>query len=206
MESLPSHIQRDSIRPHSGSKYLWLATIAVPSTPTQRIAQNTEEVTYNGNTFKPESMEVGSQPRSGDGALPEIVLQVSALNEVLYEIIRSAQGALGAPVQLIKVNDQLLDSSVAALEADFELLQSKADDEWIYFTLGTINPAHQRYPLRDYSSSICPWAHPDHFKGVRCQYSGGDTTCTGTLEDCYTKTNQVHWGGEIGMDEIGMQL
>ena len=123
------------------------------------------------------------------------------------EQYRDGFGPFPAGLEIIEYgNTDALDASIPALEADYELLASHADENWLYFTLGIPNPMGQRYPLRDYSSSICPWAHPDHFKGVRCQYAGGDGSCTGTLEDCNTKGNAVYWGGEIGMDPVGMSI
>ena len=206
MENLPSSLQWDLIRPNLGNQWLWLCKFVVSTKPTQYYARNTEDVTYDSQAYGKMPFEVGGQVRSGEGSIPEVVLQVSALNEVLYDIVRSTQGAVGSAVKLIKVNSDFLATDISALEADYELMASQADDDWIYFTLGVPNPMKQRFPLRDYSSSICPWAHPDHFKGVRCGYAGADPTCDGTLEDCITKSNETMWGGEIGMDPIGMMV
>lgn len=206
MEDLPAHTQWDSIRPNRPNQWLWLCEFVVATKPEQDYARNPEAVTYDGKSYEPMSMEVGGQLRSGDGSIPEVTLQVSALNETLYSIVEDTQGAVGSDVKLIKVNTETLASAIPALEADYELMVSQADDNWISFILGVPNPMNQRYPVRDYNSSLCPWAHPDHFKGVRCQYAGGDTTCTGTLEACIAKNNQTYWGGQVGMDPMGMEI
>ena len=206
MEDLTPQLQQKSIGPNTGDKWLWLCKFVVATHPTQRIARDTKDVTYNSEVFEKMSLQVGSQTKGGDGSIPEVVLKVSALNETLYHIIEATNGAVGSDVQLIKVNTDVLDASVPALEADYELLASQADDDWMTFTLGVPNPMKQRYSLRDYSSSICPWAHPDLFKGVRCGYAAGDPTCTGTLEDCISKSNEIRWGAFIGMDPVGMTI
>ncbi len=206
MEDLTPQLQWDRIRPNAGGKWLWICKFTVASHPTQRYARNTEDVTYNAEVYEKMPMEVGGQAKSGEGSIPEVTLQVSALNEAMYQIITATQGAVGSDVALTKVNTEATSSSIPALEADYELLASQVDDEWITFTLGVPNPMNQRYPLRDYSSSVCPWAHPTLFKGVHCKYAGGDSSCDGTLEDCITKSNATNWGGKIGMDPVGMSM
>jgi phage-related protein len=205
METLPSSLQWRITRQNLGDAYLWLVKIAVTGQLTQYAARNVEAVTYNGQEYPAEALEVDGMVRSGDGGIPEVRLQVSRLNEVLYQIVRNAQGAYGADVQVIKVNDQELSSQIAALEFDFELQAAQADSEWIYFTLGVPNPLQQAFPLLKFDADICPYKDPGRFKGPKCQYAGGDTTCDGTLEDCRSKSNQTNWGGEAGMDQVGMR-
>ena len=89
---------------------------------------------------------------------------------------------------------------------DYDILQAFSDSEWITIEIGIPNPLTQRL-LQDYfSSTICPEAKPSRFKGPKCQYAGGDATCTGKLSDCRTKGNAVHWGGEIGLDANVVRL
>ena len=86
------------------------------------------------------------------------------------------------------------------MEFDYDALQADSDSEWITLTLGVPNVLSQRYPLDKYSYSLCPEATPSRFKGPVCQYTGGDTTCTGSFEDCKTKGHEAYWGGELGLD------
>ena len=206
MESLPSDLQQDLIRTNRGNQWLWLCKFVISNHPTQYYARNTEDVTYNSEEYRKMALEVGTQVKGGDGSIPEVTLKVTALNEVLYQIIQKTQGAIGSDVKLIKVNTDFLSSSISALEADYELMCSQTDEEWMYFTLGVPNPMNQRYPVDDYSSSICPHA-ASRFKEPECQYSGGETSCNGTLEDCRdNKSNAVHWGGFIGLNEFAMEV
>ena len=137
---------------------------------------------------------------SSDGSIPRVTLRTCQdISRKIENIINETEGALGGAVKLIKVNEKFLTSPVEALEADYDLLASESDSEWCTFTLGMPNLLTQRFPLRDYSSSMCPWTPPPLFKGPECQYPGEDPTCTGTFEDCYIKDNAVHWGGELGL-------
>ncbi len=206
--TLPTgQFQQDLIKPVVAEQaWLWACRIAIPSSSTVNYVGNTENIVYDGTTHSKMNLEVGMQQLISDGSIPTVTLKVTSINNTLYDLIQETEGAVGSDVKLIKINSDYIDSSVSALEVDYELLSSQADEEWMYFTLGIPNPMNQRFPLRDYSSSICPWATPYLFKSVRCGYAGADTGCTGTLEDCITKGNQTNWGGFVGLDPAEMTL
>jgi len=198
---IPPVIHKDLIDPYSGGAWLWLCEIAVPGYAVERIARNTEDVRYGGNDFDKFNLQIGEQMFSGDGSIPRVTLRVfQDVNRIIEDMVNETEGALGAGIKLIRVCEKYLDTPISALEADYESLAAESDSEWVTFTLGIPNPLTQRIPLRIYSSSSCPWATPSLFKGPECQYAGADPTCTGTYEDCYTKGNAVHWGGELGLD------
>ncbi len=198
---IPPLMEKDLIDPYSGGAWLWLVSIAIPGQVTRRIARNTENVPYNGYDFEKSNLQIGEQIFSGDGSIPRVTLRVfQDANHIIEDMINETEGALGAHVQLIRVNEKFLNVPVSALEADYDSLASESDTEWVTFTLGMPNPLTQRYPLEIYNSSTCPLATPTLFKGARCQYTGQDSTCTGTYEDCYLKGNAIHFGAELGLD------
>ena len=198
---IPPFMEKDLIDPYSGGAWLWLVEITVPGQAVRRITRNTENVVYDGSTFEAFNLQIGGQTFSGDGSIPRVTLQVfQDADRLIEDMINATEGALGAVVKLIRVNEKFLDIPVAALEADYDNLASQSDTEWITFTLGVPNPLTQRFPLRMYSSSACPWATPMLFKGPECQYAGSDKSCTGTYKDCYAKGNAIHFGAELGLD------
>lgn len=198
---IPPFMHQNLIDPFAGGAWLWAVQIAIAGQDTVRIVRNTEDIRYRGKDFDKFNLQVGEQIFSGDGSIPRVTLRVfQDVNRIVEDLINATEGALGAQVQLIRVNEKFLTSPVSALEFDYDNLAAESDTEWCTFTLGIPNPLTQRFPLRDYSSSICPWTPPPLFKGPRCQYPGDDPTCTGTYEDCYTKGNAVHWGAELGLD------
>ena len=204
--TLPSSFKESLIDPLDKNVWLWLVQLAIPSESTQYVVGNNENVTYDGQLYSADNIEVGARNINSEGNIPTITLRTTALNSTIYELVQRSSGASGADVKLIKVNNAFLATSIPALEADFENLVSRSDEEWIYFTLGVPNPMLKRIPLRDYSSSICPYATPTLFKKSRCRYAGADTTCTGTYEDCLSKGNQTSWGGFIGLDNSSMEV
>lgn len=198
---IPPLMEKDLIDPWASGAWLWLVQIAVPGQATVRIARDTADVHYRGNDFDKFNLQIGDQIFCGDGSIPRITLRVfQDTNRVIEDLINETEGALGAAVKLIRVNEKFLTSPVNALEFDYDSLAAESDTEWCTFTLGIPNLLTQRYPLRIYSSSMCYLAHLTTFKDARCQYAGADPTCTGTYEDCYGKGNAVHWAGELGLD------
>lgn len=200
-QDIPPFMEKDLITPYSGGAWLWLCEIAVPGYDTQYLARNTEDVNYFGKLYKKSNIDIGKQEFSGGGSIPRIQLRISQdPDKVIEGIVNASDGVYGGTVKLIRVNEKYLNYKVAALEINYGMLVAESDAEWVYLTLGIPNPLTQRIPLRVGSSKVCPWALPALFKGPECQYSGSDLVCTGTFEDCYTKGNSTHWGGEIGLD------
>ena len=198
---IPPFMEADLIDPFASGAWLWAVQIAIAGQDTVRIVRNTADIHYGGNDFEKFNLEIGTQIFSGDGSIPRVTLRVfQDINRVVEDLINETEGALGAQVKLIRVNEKWLDTPVTALEFDYNSLASESDSEWVTFTLGIPNLLTQRFPQRIYSSSTCPWATPTLFKGPECQYAGEDGTCTGTHEDCYSKGNAEHWGAEIGLD------
>jgi len=199
--NIPPFMESDLIDPYSGGAWLWLCEIAVPGYATERLARNTEDVPFAGLDYEKFNLQIGEQMFSGDGSIPRVTLRVfQDVNRKIEDLVNETEGALGAQIKLIRVNEKFLDIPVSALEADYDNLASESDTEWVTFTLGIPNPLTQRIPLRIYSSSSCPWATPTLFKGPECQYAGEDPICGGGYEECYQKGNAVHWGGELGLD------
>lgn len=198
---IPPFMQKDLITPYSGGAWLWLCEIAVPGYDNQDLARNTKDVRYAGKDYKKWNFDIGKQTFAGDGSIPRVVLRVGQdPDHVIEDIVNASEGCHDGTVKLIRVNEKFLDYEVEALEVNYGVLVADSDTEWVYFTLGIPNPLTQRIPLNIGSSKICPWAIPGLFKGPRCQYTGDDLTCTGTLNDCNTKGNAHHWGAEIGLD------
>ncbi len=199
--TIPPFMEKDLIDPFASGAWLRLVEIVVPTQDAVYIARNTEDVHYDGHDFEKFNLQISEQMFSSDGSIPRVTLRTfQDISRKIENIINATEGALGGAVKLIKVNEKFLTSPVEALEADYDLLASESDSEWCTFTLGMPNLLTQRFPLRDYSSSMCPWTPPPLFKGPECQYVGEDSTCTGTYDDCYTnKDNAEHWGGELGL-------
>jgi len=204
--SLPDALNQDLIKPNQGNHWLWIAEFVVPTQATRRIARNTDKVTYNGVEYAAANFNMGAQMYSADGSIPTAQIQVMDLNKAFEQMINQTQGALGGTVQVVKVNSDFLGTSIPALEYDYEILAAGSDSESVTFALGIPNPLGQRFPLNEYSATVCPLATPTLFGGCDCGYGGPDTSCTGFWDDCLAKGNGANWGGEHGLNKNTMSV
>ncbi len=206
-KTLTPSVNQDVINPYSGGAWLYLCEIAVPTQSTQFLARNTEDVVYDTQRYTKANVDIGDRVFSGDASIPRVTLRVHQdAGKEIERIVNDTFGALNGTVKVIKVGEKFLAPPIAALEADYDILAAESDTEWVTFTLGIPNPLTQKIPLETYSSSSCRYATPSLFKGCMCQYTGADTSCTGAYDDCRTKGNAVHWGGQIGLDPNGMKI
>jgi len=204
---LSGPINQDVIDPNSGGAWLSLCEIVVPGYATQQLARNTEDVTYNGKSYRKHNLDVGDEVFTGDGSVPRVVLRVfQDIDGAIEQIVNETEGAYGGSVCLIRIGEKFLDAPIPALEADWDILTAESDCDWVTFVLGIPNPLTARVPKNRYSSSACPWARPSRFKGVECGYTGSDATCTGTFTDCVGKGNDARWGGDLGLDPNAVKI
>ena len=198
--TLPANLKRTLLQRNAKETWLWAFELVIPGQTTKRYIDNLEDVVYDSDTFEKQSIKIGQQELSSEGTLPRIVLMVSNINRAMEDIINDSEGAVGGTVKVIKINDQFLDTPIPALEFDYDVMSADSDSDWVTITVGIPNLLTQRFPIDQYSSSMCSEATPSRFKGPKCKYAGGDTTCNGTLLDCISKSNQVNWNGELGLD------
>lgn len=205
--AIPSFMLADLIAPYSGGAWLWLIEVIVPGYDTVRLARNTEDVFYGTHNFPKSSFAVNKQVLSGDGTIPRLALRIAQDETHNLEAIMNATKGMGnGSVKIIRTCEKFSDTPVQDFEAIYGILTAGSDSEWIALSLGIPNPLTQKIPRDLYSSSICPLATPSLFKGVKCRYTGEDTTCTGLFEDCRTKGNAQHWGAELGLDPSSIRV
>lgn len=198
---MPPEMHAALIDPYSGGAWLWLVKINIPGHSAILLARNTEDVVYAGQTYTADNFDVGLAPLAGDGSIPRIMLSVAQdANYTLEDKINATKGAGGGTIRIIRVHEDFLGAIIAELEQTVRILKADSDTKQVVFSLGLPNPLLKKIPLRRYSSKKCPYSWPGLFKGIECQYAGGDGTCTGLYEDCYTKGNAILWGGDLGLD------
>ena len=198
---MPPAMHEDLIDPYVGGAWLWLVEITIPGYSDIRYARNTEDVFYAGRNYPAFNFDVGLGSLVGNGSVPHYSLVIAHDGDyTLEDIINATEGAGGGTITIIRVHEDFLDEYILELVQEVTILTANSDTDNITFQLGIPNPLLKKIPLRRYSSKKCPYALPSLFKGLECQYAGADPICTGKYEDCFTKGNIIHWGGEIGLD------
>lgn len=198
---MPPELHESIIDPYAGGAWLWMVKVTIPGYSPLWYVRNTEDKTYGGKLYTKNNFKIGLATLSGDGSVPRSALVIAQdADYTLEDRINATQGAGGGTVKIIRAHEDFLDKFIIELEQYVGILTANSDANNITFKLGIPNPLQRKIPLRRYSSKTCPYALPSLFKGLECQYTGGDTTCTGKFEDCFDKNNTEHWGGEIGLD------
>lgn len=187
------------------SEHPWLLLLDVGcGGTTLYLVRNTENFVFNGITYEAFPFEIDADKQDTKGQIPSISLRVSNVTRAIQAQIEDHNGLIGETITLRVVNADLPNEVYTDLTFDFEVLNCMATAMWVTFTLGAPNPLNKRVPLYRYMSNFCRYV--SFFKGAECKYAGVDTTCTGTLEDCQSKSNSVNFGGFIGLTPGGIRL
>ena len=201
---LPSDVKQDIVDPFSSGAWFHLVEIVIPGQTTQRIARNTEDVVYSGDTFSAGNFEVSDIEFKSDGSFPRIVVTIPHDRvKTMESILNATYGGDAGSVKVIKAGEDFLDVAIPALEFDYDILSSHSDDKTVSIIVGLPNPLTKKVPQRVYDNNRCPFATPTCFKGPECGYAGADSSCTGTYGDCYTKGNTARWGGDLVLLRTG---
>lgn len=193
------------IDPQQGGAWLWLVQIKLPGYSIIRYARNTEDITYAGNVYTAHNFQNTIPKLTSDGSVARTTIKIAQdASYILENQINALEGrCVGGYVRLIRAHEDYLDNFIEELEYFSPILKAGSNWQWVTLKLGLSDPLRRVIPMRVLSSKMCPYAMPELFRGIECQYAGVDTTCTGLFEDCFTKGNAVHYGGELGLESRG---
>jgi len=199
--TMPPAMHAALIDPYSGGAWLWLVEITISGYDTLYYARNNENIVYGGITYVAYNFDLRMSSLTGGGSVPRTtILFTQDADHILEDRLNATEGGYGGTIKIIRTHEDFLTFAIEELEQTIDILNSESDEKIIAISCGLPNPLLMKVPLRRYSSKLCPYALPGLFKGPECQYAGGDGTCTGKLEDCITKSNATHWGGNLGLD------
>lgn len=204
MITLPALITAEKNKLSATSAWLVLLTITLPDLTVVRIARNSEDVTYQGNTFTAFDFRLDPVSHESKGRLPSVNLTVGNAGRVFQAYIEAQSGIVGSTVLLQVVNSALLSSDFSELDLTFEIQKTSADANYVTFELGVPSPLNKRFPLYRYSGGICNWA--SRFKGAECKYSGVVATCDGRRTTCLSLNNLANYGGFPGLGQGGVRF
>ena len=165
---------------------------------TLRLAANNEDVTYQGNTYVAFSFEVDKPGADGKGGITTLPLRICNVERVLRPYLDAYDGGVGLPVTITIINPALDDGEQSEeLSATLYNLSTDADDSWVNFTLGPINPLNKAFPPDQYIALHCRW---NFSADPRCGYTGPATECERSLTACRALGNSRRFGGFPGLD------
>jgi phage-related protein len=206
MKVIPANLITEKNLLHSPNPWIILLEITLTDGgPTiLRLAKNTEDVDFGGETYTHFPFRLDPIESNADGQIPTVSLKVCNITRVLTPYLNSLDGGMGSTVKVVVVNSELLAEDYTELELEFTVLDCTSDAFWVTWSLGMINPLNRRFPLDRFLATHCTWA--GNFKGAECGYAGAETACDGTYESCIGYGNTARFGGFLGMQSDGIRI
>jgi len=202
MKILPANLILEKNRLSTTGVWVLLLDITLPDTSVIRLARNTEDVVFGGNTYTAFPFEIDANKSNAQGQIPSVALRVSNVTRSLQPYIEQYNGAVGFSIRITVVNSSYLAENYTELQMTFDVLSCLSDSSWVTFNLGAPNPLRRRYPLFRAIANSCNWT----YKGRECNYAGGLTTCKRTLTDCRAHANSARFGGRPGLAAGNIRL
>lgn len=182
---------------NSDSVFLIALEIIIPGLPEHiRVIANTEDITWQGETWQAFPFEMDEITETDAGEVPRIEIKVGNVNREIefylheYDRYCKLNGHQPVVCHIYVVNTLNLDSSDPEVHHEFELVQPKTNPQWATFVLGASNPFNRRFPQRR-MIPVCGWK----FKDNRCQYSGSARNCNKSFARCKALNNSSRFGG-----------
>ena len=197
MLTLPSDLIAEKNKLYSAGSFIELIEIqSTGLSSTVYLANNNEDVAWNGNTWQRFRFESGEFSESDEGETQTVSIKVSNVSRIVQGYIeQTSNGLIGDTIiyRLIHV-DHLNES--AAITTTLTILECVCDEMWVTFTLGLQNFFLRRFPAHIYSRTICRY---EEFGGTACGYSGSSTSCDRRFSTYITLSNSSRFGGQPGI-------
>ena len=189
----------------SGDPWIWLYEIEVPTTPATRLrlAADTDSVTFGTDSegvdlvYSPFPITHNGMPETSEGDLPAVDLIVSNVSREVQALLEAYNGLVGQDVRIMLVNRANLLSGIPVLREDFQVLSVTSDASSAVAKLGQTDLWNALFPSNRVTRDYCRF----QYKGARCGYTGGLTTCDKIVagdNGCEAHANTPRFGGFPG--------
>ena len=187
----------------SDEPWLLLLKITYPTETPIRLVWNTENVTWDGETWTAAPFTLGDMQESSDGSIPNVTLTIWDIGRTITQYLDDYDGGVGATAIVYILHSSTLTDSpaIAELELNFSIISATIDSfNRISFSLGGENPTRYRCPPERYLKGHCRYKE---FKGDLCRYAGGESSCNRTFTQCKSYGNEANFGGFPGVGSLG---
>ena len=183
---------------------VWLTFLefTYPGEGAIRVVNNTENLSWKGQTWYAANFEVGELKESKDGELPKVKFSFQDPTRILINSIVDFDGAIGAEVVVSIVHSTLLATATPEVEYALEVLDTTiSSNNVVAMSLGAENIMNVRSPTYRYIADHCRWKV---FKGTECGHVGAEQTCNKTYAQCQAYGNVARFGGFPGLATGGV--
>ena len=170
--------------------WIVLLQIDITGLDTIRVCRNTENITWDGETWIAFPFELDLIGETAKNEVPSVVVRVGNASRAMQTYLEQGDGGIGATVVIRVVHSENLGED-AAIELTYEVTKTESTSKWVTFTLGAASPFNRRFPQKRMFRNFCR----HKFKDENCQYAGEESTCDKTLADCALRNNTTNFGG-----------
>ncbi|TCL76813.1 phage-related protein [Hydrogenispora ethanolica] len=208
MQRLPAAAILEKNRLASDSPFLVLLRIDIPDLEPIRVVHNNEDIEWpagSGDTWTAFPFQLDEITEDGK-ELSRVDLKVCNIDRTISQYLEDTNGATGTQVTLYVVHAAHLDAADGPLiRESFAVQQTRADANWVVFTLGPDFTTIQRVPARRYLADFCPFSYgpEDPECGVSQAVKEVYPDCPHTLDGCRARQNAARFGGEPTLNPGG---
>jgi len=183
----------------SEGAWLWLLDIDIEGESTLRFVNNIQDISYGGQTYYKCNFQMAPYDKSDPGRLSSVNLSITNTDLINYILpyVEDYDGLIGSTITRTPVNSKYLDIDMSSKAEEFIVTGCSAGEEWIALVLGAQSPLQRKFPDKRYFGQYCRYVAK--FKGIECGYSGAESTCNGSPEDCEDRSNLARFGGQLGL-------
>jgi lambda family phage minor tail protein L len=184
----------------SDGALITLLEITIKAGSILRLAKNTDDIEWNGETWVAFSFEMDPSKQNANGELPRYSVQVSNVSRALEGYLEQAGGLVGGTVRFMVVMSNHLDQTTPLLDEEFSIQSTSYDAEWVTFNLSGSTNMFRRIPERRFLKNFCPF----QYRGPECLAVSSLPACDKSLKACQARGNAVRFGGEPGIPVGGL--
>ena len=154
-----------------------------------------EDILYEGKTYKGSVISHDGETQDASGKVTETQLLIGNYDRLIQSYISLYK----LERKKVIISSLVLNASngvVWTSGAEFRVKSIYVKDDFATFTLSSgLDVLSITFPNRIIRGLFCRWK----FKGYECKYSGTDTECALTWNDCIAKQNTRNFGGAPGI-------
>jgi lambda family phage minor tail protein L len=184
----------------SDSTYITLLEIHIRPDLILRVCTNTDDISWNGETWVAFPFELDSFQQTSGEEFPRLTVRVSNVTRAVEGYLEQVGGGVGATVKIMVVMSAHLEETAPIESEEFMVQSTSCDQNWVTFTLSGSANILRRVPERRFLKNWCPF----QYKGPECRASSSLTTCDKSLKNCQERNNGMRFGGEPGIPMGGL--
>jgi len=192
--SLPPALVLEKNKLHWSDPLLDLVYIDVSDAVKLRYAINPEPINFDGDTYIPKNITVGTRTEQSSGGFGKFSIQVENVDRFVQALLE-INDIRGRECRILQVHGALLGDPTAKIEESFEILSAQSTTEYIEFDLGKGSLKAARFGRRAQRDQ-CTFI----FAGAECAYAESGPMSGWVLPDC-----SKHMEGNNGCRKHGDQ-